>query len=47
MKKVRTDVNQGKKKKAQQDIKTLLKADKKFDREMKRCQHKMPKKKKK
>lgn len=45
IKKVKKDVEKGKKKKAEKDIGTLLKADKKFDKELDAC-HKMKKKKK-
>ena len=44
--KVEKDVKQGKKKKAEKDIKTLLKADKKFDRKVDKCDQMMMKKKK-
>lgn len=43
--KVEKDVKSGKKKKAEQDIKVLLKADKKFDRKIEKCDKKMHKKK--
>ncbi len=45
IKKVRQDVDKGKKKKAKKDISKLLKADKKFDAKVDKCDMMMKKKK--
>ena len=42
---VKSDVAKGKKKKAMKDIQVLLKADKKFDAKLEKCDKKMGKKK--
>lgn len=44
IKQVRKDVEQGNKKKAEKDIGSLLKADKKFDKEIEKCHEKKGKK---
>jgi hypothetical protein len=41
--KVKKDVEKNDKKKAQKDIKKLLKMDKKFDAELSKCHHKVKK----
>ncbi len=47
IKKVQQDIKKGKKKKGEKDVSKLLKADKKFDAKVDKCDMMMKKKKKK